>query len=142
MTDGAHDLQRFVAAQDDRGTYGTALAELRRGRKVTHWMWFVFPQIAGLGASATSRRFAISGLAEAVAYLDHPVLGPRLVECATVVADTADRSARQIFGGIDAQKLWSSMTLFASAAPGEPVFGRVLERFFDGRRDPGTEQRL
>jgi len=142
-----YDLQRFVAAQDAGGTYETALAELRRGRKVSHWMWFVFPQIAGLGSSPTSRHFAISGLAEARAYLAHPVLGPRLLTAAGVVADTggldADHpSAEDIFGAVDAQKLRSCATLFARADPGEPVFARILERFFGGEPDPATEQQL
>src|SRR6476469_2900823 len=99
------DLERFVDAQDANGTYDRVLDELRRGRKTSHWMWFVFPQIAGLGYSATSRRFAISSLDEAKAYLEHPVLGPRLRECAGIVAQTQGQSAERIFGGIDAQKL-------------------------------------
>src|ERR1700760_1531802 len=105
-------LQRFVDAQDDDGTYESALRELRDGRKRSHWMWFIFPQIAGLGQSPTSRRYAISSLEEARAYVAHPVLGPRLIECATVVRDLPGRSADEIFGGIDAIKLRSSMTLF------------------------------
>lgn len=139
--DDPHDLERFVAAQDAGDTYGHATAELRRGRKTGHWMWFVFPQIAGLGHSQTSRKFAISSLAEARAYLEHPVLGPRLLECAGIVAGTPGRSAEQIFGGIDAQKLHSSMTLFLRADPGEPLFGQVLSRYFDGLPDPATDQR-
>ena len=123
MADLDHpELDRFVTAQAAGGTYEQALAELRRGRKTSHWMWFVFPQIAGLGHSPTSRHFAIASLDEARAYLDHPVLGPRLRECAGVVAATTGRSAVKIFGGIDAQKLRSSMTLFARADPDEPVF--------------------
>ena len=140
--DDPYDLKRFVAAQDAGGTYRQAVAELRRGRKASHWMWFVFPQIAGLGYSATSRMFAISSLDEARAYLAHPVLGPRLVECATIVAQTQGRTAEQIFGGIDAQKLRSCATLFLRADPGEPVFGQVLAQYFDGRPDPATDQRL
>lgn len=136
------DLDRFVSAQDERGTYAQALSELRRGRKDSHWMWFVFPQIAGLGFSATSRHFAISSLAEAQAYLAHPVLGPRLVEAAQLVATTEGRTAEQIFGGTDAQKLRSSMTLFSRAAPDEPSFRLVLERYFEGIPDPATEARL
>ena len=138
--DDPYDLARFVAAQDADGTYDQATAELRAGSKVSHWMWFVFPQIAGLGHSSVSRRYAIRSVAEARAYLDHPVLGPRLVECATIVAGLAGRTAEQIFGGIDAQKLRSSMTLFLQAAPGEPVFQRVLDRYFGGKPDPATEQ--
>lgn len=137
-----YDLERFVTAQDQGGTYDRALAELRRGRKVGHWMWFVFPQIAGLGFSATSRHFAISSLAEAEAYLQHAVLGPRLLTSAHVVAETSARSADEIFGSIDAQKLCSSMTLFSRAAPDEAVFGRVLDRFFEGQFDANTDQRL
>jgi uncharacterized protein (DUF1810 family) len=138
-----HDhLERFVQAQDAGDTYRHAVAELRRGRKVSHWMWFVFPQLAGLGQSATSKRYAISSLAEAQAYLRHPVLGPRLRECAGILAHRDDRSAEQIFGGIDAQKLRSSMTLFARAAPEETVFAQVLDRYFDGTADPATDQRL
>src|ERR1700740_2727525 len=113
-----YDLQRFVAAQDAAGTYESAVAELGDGRKRSHWMWFVFPQIAGLGQSPTSRRFAIRSLAEARAYLDHPVLGPRLLESTRIVAERTGRSAEAVFGGIDAIKLRSSMTLFARAAPG------------------------
>lgn len=104
-------------------------------------MWFVFPQIAGLGQSPTSRKFAISSLEEAKAYLQHPVLGPRLLQCAGIVAATHGRSAEQIFGGIDAQKLHSSMTLFLRTAPSEPVFGQVLDRYFGGTPDTATIQR-
>jgi uncharacterized protein (DUF1810 family) len=136
------DLHRFVTAQDAGGTYQRAAAELRRGRKDSHWMWFVFPQVAGLGYSPTSRAYAISGLAEARAYLAHPVLGPRLTECAAILAGRRDRTAKQIFGEVDALKLCSSMTLFARAAPGEPVFRRVLDQYFGGAADAATEQRL
>jgi uncharacterized protein (DUF1810 family) len=138
----AFGLQRFVDAQDDGGTYPQALAELRAGAKRSHWMWFVFPQVAGLGRSATAQHFAISGLDEARAYLAHPVLGPRLVESARVLTglDTADAVA--VFGGIDAQKLRSSMTLFAAAAPDEPLFGQVLDQYFAGAQDPETTSRL
>ena len=140
--DDPYHLKRFVAAQDAGGTYQQAVAELRRGRKLSHWMWFVFPQIAGLGSSPTSRTFAISSLEEARAYLAHPVLGPRLVECATIVAQAQGRTAEQIFGGIDAQKLRSCATLFLRADPGQPVFGQVLARYFDGRPDPATDLRI
>jgi uncharacterized protein (DUF1810 family) len=139
-TEDPFDLQRFVRAQDGGGTYERALAELRRGAKVSHWMWFVFPQIAGLGQSAISRRYAISSLAEARAYLDHPVLGPRLTECAGVVAVLTGRTAEQIFGGIDALKLRSSMTLFLHAGPQQPAFQQVLDRYFGGVADPATER--
>ena len=136
------DLERFVRAQDDERVFDRAVAELREGRKTSHWMWFVFPQVAGLGHSAMSRRFAIRSLSQARAYLRHPVLGPRLVECARILAERHDRSARQIFGEVDARKLQSSMTLFARAAPDEPVFADVLERYFDGAPDSATDERL
>jgi uncharacterized protein (DUF1810 family) len=136
----AFDLSRFVSAQ--AGVYELALGELRRGRKTSHWMWFVFPQIAGLGFSEMSRRYAITSLDEARAYLDHPVLGPRLLECARVVAATPGATAEDIFGGIDAVKLRSCMTLFLRARPAEPVFQQVLDRYFDGLADPATDERL
>ena len=136
------DLGRFVAAQDADRTYPSAVAELRRGHKSGHWMWFVFPQVAGLGRSPTSRRFAISSVEEARAYLGHPVLGPRLLECTRIVAETPGEDAEEIFGGTDAQKLRSSMTLFLRAAPEQPLFQRVLDRFFGGEPDPATDQRL
>lgn len=136
------DLQRFVIAQDSGGTYSQALSELRNAAKVSHWMWFVFPQLAGLGQSATSRHFAISGLDEARAYLAHPVLGSRLRSCASILIDLTGRSATQIFGSIDAQKLRSSMTLFAHAEPENPLFPEVLRRYFDGRADSRTLELL
>ena len=136
------ELERFVTAQDRGGTYEQALAELRRGLKTGHWMWFVFPQISGLGQSPTSRHFAIASRAEARAYLDHPVLGARLRECAAVVAGTTGRTAVEIFGGIDAQKLRSSMTLFARVAPTDALFQQVLDRFFDGQSDSSTDRLL
>ena len=142
MTDDQYDLQRFVAAQDGAGTYDRAAAELRAGRKTGHWMWFVFPQIAGLGHSRASQTYAISSLDEARAYLAHPVLGPRLIECAGILTRVPGRSAEQIFGGVDALKLRSCVTLFMRAAPGEPVFGQVLDQYFDGVPDPATEQRI
>jgi len=137
-----YDLERFVSAQDADGTFDRAQAELRRGQKTSHWMWFVFPQIAGLGQSPTSRKFAISSLEEAKAYLQHPVLGPRLLQCAGIIAANAGRSAEQTVGGIDAQKLHSSMTLFSHAAPGEPLFEQVLNQYFAGTADAATEQRI
>jgi len=137
-----YHLQRFVAAQDAGGTYDRAAAELRGGRKASHWMWFVFPQIAGLGYSPTSRAYAITSLEEARAYLAHPVLGARLIECATILLGLPDRSAEQIFGEIDALKLHSSATLFMHAAPGEPVFRQVLDRYFGGVPDSATEERI
>ena len=140
--DDRYDLQRFVAAQDAAGTYDRATAEMRGGRKTSHWMWFIFPQIAGLGYSPASRTYAISSLDEARAYLAHPVLGTRLIECATILARVPGRSAEQILGEVDALKLRSCVTLFMHAAPGEPVFGQVLDRYFDGIPDPATEQRI
>ena len=139
MKDPFH-LQRFVDAQS--GVIDRVYAELRAGQKGSHWMWFIFPQIAGLGQSPTSRHFAIRSIDEAQAYLAHPVLGMRLTECAEVVAATSDRTAPEIFGSIDAQKLRSSITLFRQAAPDVTVFTTVLERFFDGEPDPETLKRV
>ena len=139
---GSYDLDRFVAAQDAGGTYEQALAELQLGNKSGHWMWFIFPQLAGLGQSATSRQYAISSLDEAGAYLQHDVLGPRLLECARALTNHPDRSAEDILGGIDARKLHSSMTLFLRAAPGETVFKTVLAQFFDGQPDAATDALL
>jgi uncharacterized protein (DUF1810 family) len=136
------ELERFVAAQDQGGTYDAAVAELRTGRKRSHWMWFVFPQIAGLGQSPISQRYAISSLAEARAYLAHPVLGRRLMECASIVAGLRGSTAQDIFGGIDAMKLRSSMTLFARADPGRVVFREVLEAYYGGVSDEATERLL
>jgi uncharacterized protein (DUF1810 family) len=158
----SYDLERFVAAQDAGGTYDHATAELRAGRKTSHWMWFVFPQIAGLGYSHVSRTYAITSLAEARAYLAHPVLGARLIECFTILAgglpagglpagglpagglpaDGRGRTAEQIFGEVDALKLRSCATLFMHAAPDEPVFQQVLEQYYDGVPDAATEQRI
>jgi uncharacterized protein (DUF1810 family) len=135
------DLDRFVRAQDNGGTYQRAVAELRNGRKTSHWMWFIFPQIAGLGRSGMAQAYAISDLAEAQAYLAHPVLGPRLIECAEIVATHRGRSAEQIFGGIDSIKLRSSMTLFAHAGPDRTIFQQVIDQYYDGP-DPETERRL
>ena len=139
-----YHLERFVTAQDAGGTYQRALAELRAGRKASHWMWFIFPQVAGLGLSEMARRYAIESVAEARAYLAHAVLGPRLRECARVVAGTEGRSAARIFGPVDAMKLRSSMTLFAAAdeEPGESVFRAVLAKYFDGVADEATVTRL
>lgn len=134
------DLRRFVSAQDEGGTYDQALAELRRGQKTSHWMWFVFPQIAGLGRSSMARRYAIGSLVEARSYLAHPVLGARLRVCASTLLELADPAAEHVFGGIDAVKLASSMTLFELGAPQETLFGAVLDRCCGGRRDPATEQ--
>lgn len=140
--DDDFDLQRFVAAQDSAGTYDSAVDELRAGRKRGHWMWFVLPQIEGLGRSGTARRYALSGLPEARAYLAHPVLGPRLRECATVLAGLATTDATEVLGAVDALKLRSAMTLFARADPREPVFQDVLDHYFGGEQDPATLERL
>ena len=137
-----YDLERFVTAQDAGGPTGHALDELRAGSKRSHWMWFVFPQIAGLGQSPTARRYAVTSLDEAKAYLGHPVLGPRLAECAAAVAGLEGRTARQIFGGTDERKLHSSMTLFLRADPRQGVFQEVLSKYFDGMPDAATDQLL
>lgn len=137
-----NDLERFVRAQNSGGTYETALAELRRGRKTSHWMWFVFPQIAGLGRSPMAERYAIDSLEEARAYLAHPVLGPRLLECAQAVLDADAPSAEAILGGIDAMKLRSSMTLFLRADPSHRQFQAVLDAYFDGEPDAATDRML
>ena len=137
-TPDPHDLQRFVDAQDDLRTYDTAISELRAGRKSSHWMWFVLPQLAGLGMSSTAQHFGIHGLAEARAYLAHPVLGPRLRDCARALADLDTGDPVAVLGPVDALKLRSSMTLFARAEPGEPVFRQVLEQYYDGAEDPAT----
>jgi uncharacterized protein (DUF1810 family) len=123
-------LDRFVEAQD--GVYDDALAELSAGHKRTHWMWFVFPQIAGLGSSPTAQRYAIRSLDEARAYLAHPVLGPRLRACAEALLAVQSRSAREILGSPDDLKLRSSMTLFARAADDPALFQAVLDRYYDG----------
>ncbi|HKC28777.1 MAG TPA: DUF1810 domain-containing protein [Jatrophihabitans sp.] len=141
MTDDPFQLTRFVEAQNAGGTYDRARAELRRGLKTSHWMWFVFPQLAGLGRSSTAQHYGITSLAEARAYLAHPVLGARLRESAALVA-AAPPGADAIFGGVDAMKLRSSMTLFRQAAPDEPVFQAVLDRHFGGEPDWMTEQML
>lgn len=131
-----HNLERFVSAQN--GVYEQALGEIRAGWKRSHWMWFVFPQIAGLGQSRTARLYAIGSLDEARAYLRHPVLGRRLVECAEALLALASRSASEIFGYPDDLKLRSSMTLFELANRQQPVFGAVIDRYFEGRRDDKT----
>lgn len=136
----AYDLDRFVIEQER--AYDGALEELRRGRKTGHWIWFIFPQLAGLGYSAMSQRFAITSLDEARAYLAHPVLGARLRECTAAVLAITGRTAEEILGAIDALKLCSSMTLFHRAAPDEPVFGQVLDRFYGGVADALTDTLL
>jgi uncharacterized protein (DUF1810 family) len=138
----AYDLDRFVTAQDEGGTYARALSEIRQGRKRSHWMWFVFPQVAGLGSSPMAQRFAIRSLAEARAYAAHPVLGRRLRESARALGDLGTDDPVQVLGGVDALKLRSSMTLFAAAVPDEPVFREVLEQYFGGADDEATLARL
>jgi uncharacterized protein (DUF1810 family) len=138
------DLNRFVDAQDSGGTYATALAELRRGHKTSHWMWFVLPQVVGLGQSPTAVHYGVQGLGEARAYLAHPVLGARLVECADVLAGLDATDPVAVLGGIDAVKLRSSMTLFAHAADDDtrPHFTAVLDHYFGGQEDPATLARI
>jgi uncharacterized protein (DUF1810 family) len=131
-----HDLARFVAAQE--GDYESALAEVRGGRKRSHWMWYVFPQFDGLGFSATSKRYAIKSRAETEAYLRHAVLGPRLVEISEASLGVEGRSAHDIFGSPDDLKLKSCATLFAAVSPPGSVFERVLQRFYNGERDGQT----
>jgi uncharacterized protein (DUF1810 family) len=140
LASDAYGLDRFVTAQDHDGTYDRAIGELRRGRKTSHWMWFVFPQIAGLGMSPTSQRYALQSVDEARAYLAHPLLGARLRDCAAAVLEHPGRSAEQILGGIDAVKLQSSATLFELADPTEPLFAAVLDTFYAGARDRRTLQ--
>ncbi|MGB7738985.1 MAG: DUF1810 domain-containing protein [Steroidobacteraceae bacterium] len=139
-SDDPFDLDRFVQAQD--GTFATALAEIRSGRKRSHWMWYVLPQIAGLGFSAMSQRYAIQGAAEAQAYLEHPVLGPRLLECVEALLTIEGRSAHEIFGSPDDLKLRSCATLFAHVTPPGSVFERLLDQYFEGKRDPRTLELL
>ncbi|AYV46781.1 DUF1810 domain-containing protein [Caulobacter flavus] len=135
-----HDLARFLAAQ--ASAYPAALAELRGGRKRTHWMWFVFPQVGGLGRSPTAQFYAIAGLDEARAYLAHPVLGPRLLDCVEALLALPGGDPHAVFGSPDDAKLRSSLTLFSAAAPDEPRFRAALAKYFDGRDDPLTLERL
>ncbi len=135
------DLDRFVLAQRPP-VYDAVLEELRLGQKTGHWIWFIFPQLAGLGHSEMSRHYAVVSLDEARAYLAHPVLGPRLRECAGILLATEGRTAEQILGAVDAVKVRSCMTLFHRAAPDEAVFLQVLDRFYDGVTDPATDERL
>ncbi len=141
MTDD-YELQRFVLAQNEDDTYARAVQELQSARKQSHWMWFVFPQLTGLGRSPMAQLYAISGRAEAQAYLEHPVLGPRLLECANLMTAISSGSAETVLGAVDAQKLHSSMTLFARVAPEEPVFQHVLDRYFEGKEDERTTSLL
>ena len=138
--DDPYDHQRFVDAQDP--VYSRVCAELRSGRKRSHWMWFIFPQIAGLGSSAMAQRYAISSLQEAQAYLKHPALGARLRECTRLMLDVEGRSALEILGSPDDMKFRSCLTLFARAAPDEPVFREALQKYFDRDEDSSTLERL
>ncbi len=140
VSDVPFDLERFIAAQDP--VYHRVVAELRAGRKTSHWMWFVFPQIAGLGFSAMAQRYAISSLDEARAYLAHRLLGPRLRESTRLVLDVEGRDAHTIFGAPDDLKFRSSMTLFAHAAPQEILFRDALEKYYGGVEDPATRDKL
>ena len=139
-TDDYYDLYRFVEAQDQ--IYDQVYSELRQGLKLTHWMWFVFPQLEGLSLSATSRKFAISSLEEAIAYLEHPLLGPRLRQCTELVNSTSGKTIKQILGPTDSLKFRSSMTLFAHATKDNSVFESALQKFFDGQYDHLTLERL
>jgi uncharacterized protein (DUF1810 family) len=141
-SDDPYDLQRFVAAQEAGRSYERAVSELRAGRKTSHWIWFVFPQIAGLGHSPASIRYSISSLAEARAYLHHRLLGPRLAECTLILDRTENLTAEQILGGLDALKLRSCMTLFHRAHPSEPLFARILGKYFGGQPDEATDMIL
>lgn len=136
------DLKRFVEAQDGGGTYGRALEELRAGRKASHWMWFVFPQIDGLGRSPTARAYAIFSLPEARAYLEHPLLGARLRECADALLGLKGNDPVAVMGPIDAIKLRSSMTLFAQANTADDLFPGVLRKYYGGKEDEATIERL
>jgi len=138
--DDPRGLRRFVVAQTP--VYTQALAEIRAGRKHSHWMWYIFPQVEGLGFSSTSRLYSIKSRAEAEAYLSHPVLGPRLVECAEAALSVEGRSAYQIFGSPDDRKLHSSATLFAEVSPEGSVFHRLLDKYFEGAPDEATLQQL
>ena len=131
-----HDLDRFVRAQEH--DYDRALAEITSGRKRSHWMWYIFPQFSGLGRSAMAERYAIRSVAEAEAYLRHPVLGPRLTACAEAALGVVGRSASEVFGAPDDLKLHSSATLFARVSPDGSVFARLLDRYFGGREDGAT----
>ena len=135
-----YDLARFLSAQAP--VIDQVFDELADGEKRGHWMWFIFPQISGLGIGATSRRYSLRGLDEAKSYLDHPVLGDRLIHCSNLLLQVQDKTAEQILGEIDAIKLRSSMTLFARTSPAHAVFREVLDRFFEGREDESTVGKL
>lgn len=137
----AYDLERFVRAQEGDGfgaTYADALNEIRAGWKQSHWIWYVFPQLRGLGMSSTAHYYGIDGMGEAKAYLEHPLLGPRLVQISQAMLGNTGRSAQQVLGPIDCMKLRSCMTLFAHVEGGDPVFREVLDAFYDGDEDPLT----
>ncbi|MEV8181871.1 DUF1810 family protein [Specibacter sp. NPDC078692] len=136
----SHQLDRFVEAQDP--IYDDVTRELASGLKASHWMWFVFPQVSGLGSSPWAKLYAIESEAEAAAYAAHPVLGARLRECAGLTLGTHDRNAEEIFGAVDARKFQSSMTLFQATVPEEPLFGEILDQFYSGDLDPKTESIL
>jgi uncharacterized protein (DUF1810 family) len=136
--DDPFDLQRFVAAQDAGGAYVRALSELRGGAKRTHWMWFVLPQLAGLGASPMAVRYGIGSLEEARAYLEHPILGSRLMACVQAMNDLPGLTAHAVLGSPDDMKFRSCLTLFAAAAPDEPAFADGLRRYYGGQPDPAT----
>ena len=140
MSDDPHNLQRFVDVQ--RSTYDQALAELLAGRKQSHWMWFIFPQLAGLGHSAMAQRYGIKSIDEAAAYLQHPLLGPRLEECAAALLQHKGRSAQQILGSPDDIKLRSSMTLFSAVAPETILYRQIIDHFYVSQVDPATLARL
>ena len=135
-----HDLDRFLDAQE--ASYETALDELQSGHKRSHWIWFIFPQIAGLGRSPTAQHYAIRSLDEAQAYLAHPILGARLHECIKALQLLPPTSAEEVFGSLDAMKVRSSLTLFAEADPGDAIVAAALDRWFDGRRDDTTLELL
>jgi uncharacterized protein (DUF1810 family) len=138
--DDPHNLERFIEAQ--RADFERALAEIRTGRKRSHWMWYIFPQIEGLGSSAMSQRYAIGSAAEARAYLEHPVLGARLRTCVEALVSLEGRSAEQIFGFPDDRKLRSCATLFGAVSPAGSVFHRLLEKYFQGEWDPKTIEKI
>lgn len=142
MPDDPHHLGRFVSAQDSGHGYDSVLAELRAGEKVSHWMWYVFPQVDGLGSSSMAQRYAIGSLSEARAYLAHPVLGPRLHDAIDALLGVEGRTITRILGAVDAMKLRSSVTLFDAAAPEDAAFRRILDRYFDGEADERTLQLL
>jgi uncharacterized protein (DUF1810 family) len=140
LTKKAYNLQRFIAAQNP--IFEQVLLELEMGKKQTHWMWFVFPQIKGLGQSEIAKRYAISCKDEAVVFLAHPILGPRLERCTRMVNELHNHTAEQIFGHIDAMKFWSSMTLFTQAPPGATIFQHALDKFYGGNPDLKTLELL